>query len=296
MGHIKSLGYIGVGADDLTAWREFGTGVLGLQVGEAGADDDTLYFRMDGRSYRIAVHKSTHGALHYFGFEISTREELADFAEQLHSKGVEVTEEGAELCAARRVSALRSATDPMGNRLEFFVGHEEATAPFVSPTGAQFVIDDMGLGHAFITCDDIEVFKDFYIGKLGFRLSDTVSLTPGAETHFLRCNTRHHTLAGVAIPGRLPSLHHIMLQVASIDTVGHAYDNGGGMVDLTLGKHTNDHMISCFFKTPSDFVVEYGFDGRQVDDDTWVVGHYTAASYWGHRRPEAMTGANEPTS
>jgi 2,3-dihydroxybiphenyl 1,2-dioxygenase len=292
MSYVKCLGYIGVGADDLDAWRAFGTEVLGLQVGVGPSDSDVeaLYLRMDGRAYRIAIEKGENGALHYLGFEVGTRQQLAELGTELRAKGLEVTEEPADMCAHRRVAAMLSTKDPAGNRTEFFVGHEEATAPFVSPTGASFVINDMGIGHAFVTVPDIDEFMAFYVGTLGFRLSDTIALAPGLSGYFLHCNPRHHTIAGLAIPGVPAGLNHIMLQVESIDSVGRAYDKvkaDGIPIESTLGKHTNDHMISFYCKTPSGFAVEYGIEGRTIDDDTWVVGHYTAASYWGHQREAA---------
>ena len=285
MSHIKSLGYVGVSGEDLDAWRSFGTEVLGLQVGNAPEGDDTLYFRMDGRSFRLAIHKGTNGALNYLGFEINTREALAEFADQLRAKGLEVVDEGPEICSERRVAAMQSTKDPSGNRIEFFVGHEQAGTPFVSPTGASFVIEDMGIGHAFMFTADIEAFNDFYIDKLGFRLSDTIGFAPGMTGHFLHCNPRHHTIAGAALPGVPPMLQHLMLQVSAIDAVGYAYDKvlaDGVTVDSTLGRHTNDRMLSFYCKTPSGFSVEYGIDGVRVDDETWVVSHYTSASFWGH--------------
>ncbi|WP_166459614.1 VOC family protein [Amycolatopsis pithecellobii] len=288
MGYIKGLGYIGIGAEDIDAWREFGTTVLGLQIGDASEAEDTLYLRMDSRTYRLAVHPGANGEVRYFGYEIGSHQDLAAFADLLRQRGIDLVEESPDVCAVRRVAAMRSTTDPMGNRIEFFVGHEESTAPFVSPTGASFVIGDMGIGHAFMTCTDIDEFRHFYLDQLGFKLSDTVSLVPGNATYFLHCNPRHHTLASVAVPGAPPMLHHIMFQVDSLDTVGYAQDNGSAALDLTIGRHTNDHMVSCFFKSPSGVCIEYGIDGRRIDDDdAWVVSHYTAASSWGHARPAA---------
>jgi 2,3-dihydroxybiphenyl 1,2-dioxygenase len=292
MSYVKCLGYIGVGSDDLDAWRQFGTEVLGLQVGEGPANPETeaLYLRMDGRAYRIAIEKGENGALHYLGFDVATRQQLSELGIELRSMGLEVTEESAEACAHRRVAAMLSTNDPAGNRIEFFVGHEEATAPFVSPTGAQFVIGDMGIGHAFVTVPSIEDFMSFYIGNLGFRLSDTIELAAGITAYFLHCNARHHSIGGLVIPDVSPGLLHIMLQVQSIDSVGRAYDKvkaDGISIAATLGKHTNDHMISFYCETPSGFMVEYGIEGRLIDDETWVVGHYTSASYWGHERKAA---------
>ncbi|MGD9995667.1 MAG: VOC family protein [Ilumatobacteraceae bacterium] len=285
MSLIKSLGYIGIGAADLDAWRTFATDLLGLQAAQPA--DDVLHLRMDGRVYRIAVERGTDGALHFLGLEVASPGDLAELTSHLRSRGIEVTEESSELCATRHVSSMISALDPCGNRLEFFVGHDEATEPFVSPTGAQFVVDDMGLGHAVLLVDDAKRFLDFYVDTLGFRLSDILTPVPGIDAYFLHCNPRHHTIAAAAMPGMKPSLQHIMLQVESLDTVGRAYDKAqrdGVPLGMSLGKHTNDHMVSFYCHAPSGLEVEYGCHGRRIDDATWVVGHYTSGSTWGHHR------------
>jgi len=185
---------------------------------------------------------------------------------------------------------MASTADAAGNRIELFVGHEEATAPFVSPTGANFVIDDMGFGHTMLMVTDIDAFVDFYVNKLGFKLSDTIGgMAPGIEAIFLHCNPRHHSMAAVSVPGVPDSISHVMFQVDSLDTVGRANDEvlkRGLPIVSTLGKHTNDHMVSFYCMTPSSLIVEYGTGARRVDDSTWVVGRYTATSYWGHSRPE----------
>ena len=291
MGLIKSFGYIGLGAQDLDAWKSFATEVLGLQVGTAPEGDDGLFLRMDGRAYRIAIEPGVDNAIHYLGFEVGSREGLAELVASLRGQGLDVVEESQELCARRRVAVMASTADSSGNRLELFVGHEEATAPFVSPTGANFVIDDMGFGHAMLLVTDIDAFVDFYAGKLGFKLSDTIGgMMPGVEAYFLHCNPRHHSIAAVSVPGVPQMISHIMLQVDSLDTVGRAHDEvvkRGLHVVSTLGKHTNDHMVSFYCLTPSGLTVEFGTGARRVDDENWVVGHYTATSYWGHSHKPA---------
>jgi biphenyl-2,3-diol 1,2-dioxygenase len=52
---------------------------------------------------------------------------------------------------------------------------------------------------------------------------------------------------------------------------------------MNLGKHTNDHMVSFYLRTPSGFAVEYGWGAREVDDRTWQVQVHTAGSMWGHQ-------------
>jgi hypothetical protein len=47
-------------------------------------------------------------------------------------------------------------------------------------------------------------------------------------------------------------------------------------------------MFSFYVPSPSGFDIEYGSNGRRIeDDDAWVIGHYDAPSFWGHDRKEA---------
>jgi hypothetical protein len=78
-----------------------------------------------------------------------------------------------------------------------------------------------------------------------------------------------------------------MLQLRSIDDVGatmYLVQDQGIEIAATLGRHTNDHMLSFYMRTPSGFEIEYGWGGREVDDASWHVQTHHAPSIWGHRR------------
>jgi 3,4-dihydroxy-9,10-secoandrosta-1,3,5(10)-triene-9,17-dione 4,5-dioxygenase len=78
---------------------------------------------------------------------------------------------------------------------------------------------------------------------------------------------------------------HLMIEVAALDDVGAALDRcarRGAPVSGTLGRHANDHMVSFYVRTPGGFDIEYGTDGRLVDDATWISRETTAVSLWGH--------------
>jgi hypothetical protein len=49
----------------------------------------------------------------------------------------------------------------------------------------------------------------------------------------------------------------------------------------TLGRHSNDQMVS-FYVVTSGFEVEYGGGGRLVDDATWQVQRHDRGGLWGH--------------
>ena len=53
---IQALGYVGFGSAELDDWRQFGTGLVGLQAVERG--NSLLAFRMDDRKQRIVIDRS----------------------------------------------------------------------------------------------------------------------------------------------------------------------------------------------------------------------------------------------
>ncbi len=278
---ISSLGYLGLSVSDPAAWRSFACEVLGLMP---GSSEDRL--RIDSKEWRIALHEGSEDDLAYVGFEVASAEALAELEQRLSAAGRPVKRADGELLQARGVTDLVATEDPSGLSVELFCGLlDRGDVPFRSPAGTSgFVTGTQGLGHFVLAAPEIEPVREFYTEQLGLRLSDRIAM--GRVTlEFYHCNARHHTLAFVPAP--LPKrLHHIMLEVASLDDVGFALDRcqaAGVPLSTTLGKHTNDRMVSFYVKTPSGFDVEYGWGGIAVDDETWKVGFYDRASIWGHK-------------
>jgi len=58
-----------------------------------------------------------------------------------------------------------------------------------------------------------------------------------------------------------------MVELFSLDDVGQGYDVAiaDDRVNLTLGRRTNDFMTSFYAKTPSSFMLECGWGGREID-------------------------------
>jgi extradiol dioxygenase len=81
-----------------------------------------------------------------------------------------------------------------------------------------------------------------------------------------------------------------MLETNEFDDVGLTYDlaQARRLPMGTLGRHTNDKMISFYVTSPSGFNVEYGWGGRLItDESTWNIRHYEATSIWGHGQPRS---------
>jgi 3,4-dihydroxy-9,10-secoandrosta-1,3,5(10)-triene-9,17-dione 4,5-dioxygenase len=290
---IVGLGYLGIYGDDLDAWSRFATDFLGMER-VAGADDP-VRFRMDVRSYRLAVHQGEPG-LAYLGWEVPSPDALEAAAAALEEAGVAVKHLGPEEASQRAVAGLIACDDPAGNRVELFYGALAQDARRLrSPYAVRFVTEGQGLGHVVLTCSRYEETIDFYSRVLGFRVRD-VRTGGRMPVTFLGCNTRHHSVALIDSRSRdeaqrqlLPdnAVQHLMIEVEEFDMLGEALDRAtdqGVPMTMSLGRHCSDHMNSFYVRSPSGFAVEYGWGGRQVDDATWsTVGGGAEFSFWGHR-------------
>jgi 2,3-dihydroxybiphenyl 1,2-dioxygenase len=281
---VQALGYAGFGSADLDDWRQFGTGLVGLQAVERSPS--LLAFRMDDRKQRIVIDRSLPEGKRFFGWEVADAADLDALAARLEQAGVEVRAEPQTLADARHVAGLISFHDPAGNRLEAFYGAGIDETPF-SPgrSISGFRTGPLGLGHAVLTVAKLDDVMPFYVDLLGFRLSDYIERP--FRAYFFHINARHHSLALIET-GR-DGMHHLMVELFSLDDVGQAYDVALGQqerVSVTLGRHTNDLMTSFYAKTPSSsFMIECGWGGRDIDPPSWTPLEMTAGpSLWGHER------------
>jgi 2,3-dihydroxybiphenyl 1,2-dioxygenase len=280
---LQALGYAGFGSAALDDWRQFGTGVVGLQAVERSAS--LLAFRMDDRKQRIVIDRSMPDGARFFGWEVADAAALDQLAARLEKHQVKIVAEPQALADARRVGGLISFSDPAGNRLEAFYGAEIDDTPF-SPgrSISGFRTGPLGLGHAVLTVENIDPVMTFYVEVLGFGLSDYIERP--FRAYFFHINARHHSLA--LIETGKNGMHHLMVELFSLDDVGQCYDialTEPDRVGVTLGRHTNDFMTSFYAKTPSSFMVECGWGGREIEPSTWQpVEMHDGPSLWGHER------------
>ena len=291
---IGSLGYLRIESPDVAAWREFGVRILGMTEGR-GPGDGAAYLRMDDFPARLVIVPGSRDRLLATGWEVAGEAELAAVRRALADAGVAVKAGTPDELAARRVGELLRFDDPAGNAVEVFRGAALEHRPAVSPYGNKFVTGDMGLGHVVLPAGSAaDAALAFYTDVLGFRLRDSMRMPaeffggkqgdPPAWFRFLGCCPRHHSLALAPMPAEA-GLVHLMIEVAALDDVGRALDRcarRGAPVSASLGRHANDLMVSFYVRTPGGFDIEYGTDGRLVDDATWVSRETTAVSLWGH--------------
>jgi 2,3-dihydroxybiphenyl 1,2-dioxygenase len=292
MSNDVRLGYLGFEVRDLEAWERFAVDVLGLQVASRAADGG-FTLRCDDWAQRLVVTPGPSDDVSFLAWEVDDQRALDAVTERLRGAGIDVTQATEDEARARRVARLVKLKDPSGTPTEIFFGGETTSERFESRhVVSSFVTGAQGLGHVVVSASDPAASQRFYMDVLGFRLSDRIVCEVygyPVDITFLHGSTRHHT---VAIGGpQKKRIHHFMLEVASMDDVGLAFDRawrGGVRIMQTIGRHPNDRMFSFYARTPSGFQFEYGWGARQVDDTTWKTTTYNQISEWGHHPPEML--------
>jgi 2,3-dihydroxybiphenyl 1,2-dioxygenase len=287
---LKSLGYVKVQTADIERWRQFAFDVLGFAP-SSGPDPDALYLRMDERPARIIVVPADADRIVTVGWEVRDGAALRRVQASLDAAGVAWEQLSQGDADVRRVEEVIAFPDPAGNYLEVFHSAVLDHSPVVTPFGARFVTGSMGLGHVVMPAQDVNGLFAFYTDVLGFlpRGAFRVPAPPQfgpLRVRFLGLNERHHSLAICpAATLRDPGLIHLMVEVDTLDAVGQALDRvnrDGFQLSSTLGRHTNDKMVSFYVRSPGDWDIEFGTEGMRVDERYYTAEEITADSYWGH--------------
>jgi 2,3-dihydroxybiphenyl 1,2-dioxygenase len=280
---IEALGYIGVRAKDLDDWAAYGSSFLGLQ--RVDKSRLSLAFRMDDRKQRLVVDGDGGQGIGFFGWEVADAPALDALAARLEDSGTKVARGARALAGERHVADLIVFNDPAGNRLEAFYGAETASEPFRPGRNISgFRTGPLGMGHVVMHFERIAEVMAFYQDVLGFTLSD-YWLRP-FPAFFFHVNSRHHSIAFIESGTNM--IHHMMVELYSFDDVGQGYDLALGDSDrigVSLGRHSGDYVTSFYTWNPSGFLVEYGWGGQLIDDNTWTpFERKFGPSLWGHER------------
>jgi extradiol dioxygenase len=282
---VSQVAYVGIGVSNMASWQSFAADVLGLQVRKG--DDGTVYLRMDEYHHRIALHPSGEDDVLYVGLQAPTHAAYENGKAALRAAGVPVEQGTPTEIANRRVFDLVKFQTG-GVPFELSIGPTAVwDVPFEPGRPMSgFKTGALGFGHVVLRSDSVEESTRLLTERLGFRISDYIR-----SMVFLHCNPRHHSIAFQPSASNLPRsrdkrMWHFMLETNSLDDVGIALDlatKTGAPVASTLGRHSNDQMVSFYVLTPSGFEVEYGWGGRLIDDSVWQVQRHDRGSLWGHK-------------
>ena len=278
---IHSLGYLRIRSPRVPEWQTFATDVLGLMPVD-GPTPGAAHFRIDHYPPRLVVVPGEAPGIEAIGLEVKDRRTLARVVGAVEAAGLAVREGTPEECAARNVTGMAAFTDPGGAPVELFYGPILDHVPLRTPFGSTFVTGAGGMGHLVYGSSTGRDAADFYIDVLGFHERNTMS-TPMGDVFFLSPNERHHTIGLFAAEMPL-QLFHVFFETATIDDLGLALDRirqSGAHLMQSLGRHTNDRMISFYVYTPDLSAVELGWGGPPIgpDEPTYAI---TKGEFWGH--------------
>lgn len=289
---ISRLGALSVDVTDLEAWRHVLVDLLGLHARPRESDQDPLLIRIDDHHHRIALYPAQEDRIRTITWEVDSLEELQAIAQRVAAENIAVEWVSVGEPAERIALAAFRFVDSDGFPNEVCFGPTVDHRPLEQGRViGGFVTGELGLGHVVLMCNDYPAAVDFYTRVLGFRLTDYI-VWDGADATFMHCNARHHSLAlmNECFSFKGGDFNHLMLEVASLDDVGRAYDivnEAGIALQMTFGRHTNDGVTSFYLRTPSGFGIEIGYGGEKVNSDDWEVKTFRSPSRWGHEPQKA---------
>lgn len=289
---VARLGYVRVGLNTPQSWLDIVCGLLGMETVDRDDKDDAKFVKMDDHPFRYMIEVSEEERLLACGWEFESKAEWRSALQVLEQAGV-AYEKGSSAEAARRcVTEFAQLSDPAGNTLEIYYGRTEMGDPYTPQMDVKgFCTDEMGLGHVVLPAPNQDETHKFYTDLFGFRDVDDLTLPPpqadagNIRIRFLCANNpRHHSLALYNFP--VPSgCVHLMAEVGSLDEVGCALDRvtkAGVPLLAGLGRHENDLMVSFYVIGPAGIAIEFGYDGKTIDPDTYRATQSTDGDIWGH--------------
>jgi catechol 2,3-dioxygenase-like lactoylglutathione lyase family enzyme len=151
-----------------------------------------------GPGRRVIFGKGPANTVAFMSFACRDREGFAALRKRAESEGLSVSSGSTPL-----FTEAFTVIDPCGNSIVFGLAKEDE--PMQGLRGP--------LQHFNIRAQSVEEIEDFYVGKLGFMISDRVRNAEGALTaSFMRSSQDHHTMG--CFRNVRPSLDH------------HAYETG----------------------------------------------------------------------
>lgn len=121
------------------------------------------------------------------------------------------------------------------------------------------------INHVVFGVPDIDRAMAFYIGRLGFRLSD-VSRGLGV---FMRCDGRHEHHSVFFLRNDVITWHHVAYAVQNVDEVMVGADHmqrHGWKSDLGIGRHRIGSSVFYYLTNPAGGMSEYSADTDYLTD------------------------------
>jgi len=292
---ITHLRHVDLAVPDYATQRAFYTDTWGLT--EVGTDGELSYLAAEGspEQYVVRLRKAADKRLDLISFGARDAAAVDALAERLAADGVELIGQPDKLQTAGGGYGFRFF-DVDGRTIE--VSAEVATRQHREIEEGEAV--PVRISHAVMNSNDIDRTRDWYVERLGFKLSDSLwGSHLGEMMHFMRCNDWHHSLA--IARGPHTSVHHVSFQMRGIDE----YMRGTGRVMRAgirkvwgPGRHLAGNNTFSYFLDPSGNTMEYTTELERLTTDEWHPSVYDIADpmtqdQWGTSDPMSEIIARE---
>jgi len=307
---ITGLGYIGLTATDLDAWRTWATNVVGFSiedptpgVSSLAADEvrhpDALYLRMDDRRQRIVVYPGDEDGFAYVGWELQGRIHWEDALAKLDACKYPYTVASENEALERGVQGMAWLIDPAGYRHELFYSAYYMEDSFESPCRPmrEGFRTDNGIGHIVLIVpqfsQELDQFAARILGMTNFAggvsipNKSTIAGDDGrvrTEMYRGELNQIVHNFVYMEKAG-CAGIHHIGLEFGHLDDLGRCYDRVlakcKDKLIMTLGRHQADTNISFYVSSPSRVIFEIVYGSELIPNDKLVAQRPLHSFAWG---------------
>jgi len=252
---ITGLRSVALGVPDVAAHEKFYTEAWRLNV--AARAGDTVYLRGTGACHHIlSLTPRPRTELLCVTMSAAAPAALDTLAARIAQSGG-VLESGPAPSPDPAGGSAIVFRDPQGRRFAAVAGDARHSDVQSRPDTPE------RLAHVVFNSAHVETVSDFFVGALGFTVSDRTRMM-----NFLRCGSGdHHNFAFAHAQAN--SLNHIAFNLPDWESVmrgaGRVRD-AGYPIEWGVGRHGPGHNVFAYFVAPGDVAVEYTAEVEQVDE------------------------------
>jgi len=209
---FSRLGYCRLRCPDLTTSTTFYRDLVGLTLSRSTAD--AVWLRCSDKPYDLVLEAGDSPGISGIGFELEDDRQIDLAFAIVSGLGLSPQWRDGTSCSALRVERSLLFSCPVtGIEIDFYCGQDVETAPLAGP-----ITKIARLGHIVLNVTDLAAAHDFWVGQLGFAVSDRVE----GVAEWLRCwpNPLHHSLA--LLQSDANTFHHVNFMVTDVDDIGTA--------------------------------------------------------------------------
>lgn len=256
--------------------------VLGLGIGTQDASHVAL--ALPGQDPCLILRAADAAEFDFMALH-TTAENLAEVRRRVEASGIE------SLPAVELDGDALRIHAPNGIAVEIGVGDAHARNEMSRESGP--VIGS--LDHLSFAAENPGAFRDFFIGILGFRLSDSFL----DQRHWLRCSPNHHT---VAVFAGSNGIHHYAFETSDIRGLARLGDLLAAREQNFIwgpGRHGIGANIFTYHLDPAGSILEVTSDMLQIEsEEEWEIEVWEDAAksgvMWGPLPPAGFRDVSIP--